>query len=165
MSQQTDALIAEAKRYLGVVESPKNSNRGTCIDYWIREAGLDPAGAYPWCAAFVGQIGRQAVGASWPVPRSASVAAIAAWAATKAGVLQSRPRAGDLFLLWSPQLKRFAHIGVITRVRAALNVPGAYFETIEGNTNDDGGREGFGVFARVRRDDGKTKFVRWEAAQ
>lgn len=159
LSRQTDALIAEAKRYLGVVEEPKNSNRGLCIDYWIREAGLDPAGAYPWCAAFVGQMGRQAVGASWPVPRTAGVAAIAAWAATKA-VIRTRPEPGDLFLLWSDTLKRFAHIGIVTKYDAGTDT----FETIEGNTNGGGSREGFGVFARRRTALGNTKFVRWEAA-
>lgn len=159
MSRQTDALIAEARRYLTVVEVPKNSNRGVCIDYWIRECGLDPAGAFPWCAAYVGQMGRQAVGASWPVPRSASVAAIAAWAATKPGVLQASPAVGDLFLLWSPELKRFAHIGIVTKVT------GDGYETIEGNTNGGGSRDGFGVFARTRRLDARNKFVRWEAAQ
>lgn len=160
MSQRSNALIAEARRYLNVVEEPKNSNRGVCIDYWIREAGLDPAGAFPWCAAFVGQMGRQAVGASWPVPRTAGVAAIAAWAATK-GLVSNVGAGGDLFLLWSEQLKRFAHIGIVTD----YNVTTGEYKTIEGNTNGGGSREGFGVFARVRRADGKTKFVRWEAAQ
>jgi hypothetical protein len=159
MSQQTDALIAEARRYLGVVESPKNSNRGLCIDYWIREAGLDPAGAFPWCMAFVGQMGRQAVGHRWPCPRTAGVAVLAAWAASKPGVLQDRPAVGDLFILWNESLRRFAHVGIVTRVT------GDSYETIEGNTNGGGGREGFGVFARVRRVEGKSKFVRWEAAQ
>ena len=160
MSQRTEALIAETRRYLGVVETPKNSNRGLCIDYWIREAGLDPAGAFPWCAAFVGQMGRQAVGASWPVPRTASVAAIAAWAATH-DVLWDRPMAGDLFILWNHRLRRFAHVGVVTEVDLATDS----YRTIEGNTNGGGSRDGFGVFARARSLDDKTKFVRWEAAQ
>lgn len=159
MSRRTDALVAEAKRYLGVVEVPKNSNRGVCIDYWIREAGLDPAGAFPWCAAFVHQLGRQSEGNLWPCPRTASVATLAAWASTRPGVLQANPAVGDLFILWSPELKRYAHVGVVTKVT------GDSFETIEGNTNGGGSREGFGVFARVRRVTGAIRFIRWEAAQ
>lgn len=157
MSLRIDALIAEARRYLGVQEKPKNSNRGTQIDYWIAECGLDPAGAYPWCAAFVGQMGRQAEGHAWPVPRTASVAAIAAWAAASNRIVTT-PQAGDLFLLWSPELKRFAHVGIV------LTVNGSSYSTIEGNTNAGGGREGFGVFARVRGVVATTRFVRWEAA-
>lgn len=157
MSLRTDALIAEARRYLGVQEKPKNSNRGTQIDYWISESGLDPAGALPWCAAFVGQIGRQAEGHRWPVPRTASVASIAAWAAASNRIV-STPQAGDLFLLWSPELKRFAHIGVV--IRAAGNG----YDTIEGNTNPGGGRDGFGVFARHRVINPADRYVRWEAA-
>lgn len=159
MSQRSDALIAEAKRYLGVVEVPKNSNRGVCIDYWIRETGLDPAGAFPWCAAFVGQVGRQALGKSWPVPRTASVAAVAAWAASK-GLVANIGAGGDLFLLWSEELKRFAHIGIVTD----FNVTTSEYKTIEGNTNGGGSRDGYGVFARTRRLGARDKFVRWEAA-
>ena len=158
MSQRTDGLVAEARRYLGVMEAPKNSNRGRDIDYWIHEVGLEPAGAYPWCAAFVSQVGRQAEGHRWPCPRTAGVAILAAWAATKANVLQTTPAVGDLFLLWSPTLKRFAHVGIVTLVN------GGQYETIEGNTNVSGGREGFGVFARMRSTDGASRFIRWENA-
>lgn len=159
MSQQSDVLIAEAKRYLGVVESPKLSNRGTCVDYWIRECGLDPKGSYPWCAAFVGQVGRQALGHAWPLPRTASCAVLASWA-EKAGKLVTVPQPGDLFLLWEAQLTpaRYGHVGFVVDVAARD------FGTIEGNTNPGGSRDGFGVFARRRPLGGTTHFVRWEAA-
>lgn len=158
MSLLSNAVIAEAKRYLGVIEVPKNSNRGLCIDYWVREAGLDPAGAFPWCAAFVGQIGRQALGYRWPVPRTASVAAIAAWAAAK-GITSTVGAGGDLFVLWNAGLNRFAHIGVVTNYNVTTNE----YDTIEGNTNGDGSREGFGVFARHRAVHPRDRFIRWEA--
>ena len=159
MSQQTEALIAEARRYLGVQEKPKLSNRGTQIDYWIAECGLDPAGAYPWCAAFVGQVGRQALGHTWPVPRTASCAAIAAWA-EQLGKHRTSPWPGDLFLLWEPDLHpaRYGHVGIVTEVGARD------FGTIEGNTNPGGSRDGFGVCARRRPFGGRTTFVRWENA-
>lgn len=155
MSQRTDALIAEARRYLGVLEEPKLSNRGVCIDYWIRECGLDPKLGLPWCAAFVGQMGRQALGASWPIPRTASCAAIARWTG---GVLLTDPRAGDLFLIWEADLNpaRYGHVGIVTEVGLRD------FGTIEGNTNPGGSRDGFGVFARRRPLGGSTRFVRWE---
>jgi len=104
-------------------------------------------------------MGRQAEGHAWPCPRTASVVVLAAWAATKPAVLQETPAVGDLFILRSEELKRFAHVGIVTKVN------GDSFETIEGNTNGGGSREGFGVFARVRRVTGAIRFIRWEAAQ
>ena len=98
-ARSIDAVLAEAKRFAGVTEQPAGSNRGVEVDYFVREAGLDPKGAYPWCACFVGQIGRQALGVAWPCPRTASVAALAAWAKTAgAGVLVEEPARGDLFV-------------------------------------------------------------------
>lgn len=159
MSRQAEALIAEARRYLGVVEVPRLSNRGTQIDYWIAECGLDPKQGYPWCAAYVGQMGRQALGASWPVPRTASCAAIASWA-EKAGKLVATPQPGDLFLIWEADLKpaRYGHVGIV------VDVGVRDFGTVEGNTNPGGSRDGLGVFARRRPLGGATRFVRWEAA-
>jgi len=156
MSLPIEAVIAEAKRYLGVMEQPKNSNRGVQIDYWLAETGIAPGA--PWCAAFVGQVGRQALGAAWLCPRTASVAAIAAWAAASNRIVTS-PQRGDLFLLWSPELKRFAHVGFVTDGGS-----GKGYDTIEGNTNPGGGREGYGVFRRSRSLVSTTRFVRWEAA-
>lgn len=158
MSLLSNAIIAEAKRYLGVVEEPKNSNRGLCIDYWVREAGLDPTGGYPWCAAFVGQVGRQVLGYRWPAPRTAGVMTLVAWAATKPNVLVTQPSEGDLFVLWNESLNRFAHVGIVTKV-----MPHGY-DTIEGNTNDGGSRDGFGCFARYRALHPRDRFIRWEAA-
>lgn len=157
MSQRSDGLIAEAMRYVGTVESPRNSNRGREIDYWIHEAGLDPAGAYPWCAAFVAQVGRQAEGHRWPCPRTAGVAILAAWGAAH-GCIEELPQPGDLFLLWDGTLKRFAHVGIVTKVT------GDKYDTVEGNTNDDGSRDGYGVFVRHRARTARDRFLRWEAA-
>lgn len=155
MSRKDDLValvLKEAQRYIGVTEQPPGSNRGVEVDYWIRETGLDPKQGLPWCAAFVHQVGRQAIGAAWPVPRTASVKAIATWAAG----LHETPLAGDLFLLWNQGLGRYAHVGFVETV-----LPGGRFTTLEGNTNPGGSRDGFGVFRRERAVGGKTAFVRW----
>lgn len=153
--------LAEAKRYVGVQEHPRGSNRGVEIDYFIREAGLDPTGGYPWCAAFVGQVGRQALGAAWPCPRTAGVVALTLWAQSRTGIWQPAPAVGDLFALWESNLTppRYGHTGFVTGVDAA----GGY-ETIEGNTSPAGGREGFGVFRKTRLIGLHDAFIRWPAA-
>lgn len=161
--QATSRLIAEAGRYLNVRENPPGSNRGVEVDYWIKECKLDPKGAFPWCAAFVGAIGRQALGdALWPVPRTASVPEIAAWA-DKNGILMAFLSApvspGDLFVVWHPELKGYHHVGLVTAVHAAPT--GLTLETIEGNTSGAGIRDGWGVFARSRTPGKDDRFVPW----
>lgn len=154
-----DAVLGEALRYLKVREQPTGSNRGVEIDYWMRECGLDPKLGLPWCAAFVSQVGRQALGALWPIPRTASVRSLAAWGAARPAVLhQNLPERGDIFLLWSRELNRFAHTGLV--VATALS---GRSETIEGNTNVDGSRDGYGVFARSRTWSASDRFLSWKA--
>lgn len=146
-------VLAEAQRFLGVQEHPRDSNRGVEVDYFNREAGLDPAGAYPWCAAFVGQMGRQALGHLWPAPRTAGCQVLHDWA-EKAAVLETEPQPGDCFLLWEEPLKRFGHTGFIV----ALGPP---IVTIEGNTNPGGSRDGYGVFRRTRAFSSQDRYIRW----
>jgi hypothetical protein len=87
--------------------------------------------------------------------------------AKKREVLQEKPQDGDVFLLWNAQLVRFAHTGVVARVRDAGETPGGnpWFDcdTIEGNTDVGGTREGDGVMRRVRRFYPKAgdRFIRW----
>lgn len=159
-SEMINAVLEEARRYINVREQPKSSNRGVEIDYWIKECGLDPKLGLPWCAAFVSQVGRQALGALWPCPRTASVAALAAWGAPRPGVVHGNlPERGDVFLLWSRELSRFAHTGLVV----STNLAGRS-ETVEGNTNVDGSRDGYGVFARSRTWSPSDRFLSWKAA-
>ena len=158
--QLIQLVLAEAHRYLGVTETPRGSNRGICVDYWIRECGLDPTQGLPWCAAFVGQVGRQALGAAWPAPRTASVVQLTLWAQRVPDVWQSTPAVGDLFALWESGLTppRYGHTGFVT------GVEGGKITTLEGNTNGGGGREGYGVFERIRTPGSSDRFIRWAAA-
>jgi CHAP domain len=169
------AVLAEAARYVGEQERPRGSNRSLRIDYWLAEVGLPPAeradpakgcvveqpGA-AWCAAFVHQAGRQALGAAWPIPRTASVAAMVRWAEA-AQVLLDLPHEGDLFVLWNDGLKRYAHVGFVESIARTAEA-GPVLRTIEGNTNPGGSREGFGVFRRERRPSAAIRYLRWIAA-
>jgi len=149
-------VLAEAKRYLGVTEHPPGSNRGVEVDYWVLECGLDPVGAYPWCAAWVGQMGRQALGTAWPCPRTASVQQLVLWAKSQPGRWQNAPAVGDLFVLWNTALKRYAHVGFVVAIH------GTQVTTYEGNTSGGGSREGWGVFERTRPSGGSDiHFIRW----
>ncbi len=155
ISDPIQAVIHEAQRYLAERERPVGSNRSTRIDYWLTQTGA-PLGA-PWCAAFVAGVGRQALGAAWPVPQTASVQQIVLWADPRQ-LLSAEPEPGDLLVIRFPDLGRFAHVGFVTSVRPEG------FATIEGNTTPDGSREGYGVFARSRSASPLYRFVRWPRA-
>ena len=45
--------IEVARSQIGVMEEPPGSNRGPEVDEYIRRVGLNPAGNFAWCAAFL----------------------------------------------------------------------------------------------------------------
>lgn len=127
-------VIDEAQKYLGVVEVPALSNRGTEIDYWLKECKVSLGN--PWCAAFATNVIRQALGRASPIYINASVQRVVDWAKSLAtiGLWQDKPEKGDLFVLYFASLQRFGHVGLVTAVE------GNTFKTIEGNSNSNGSR-------------------------
>lgn len=155
-----DALLggalAVAIREIGAREEPPGSNRGPRVDQYLRAVGLDPArGSFPWCAAFAYWcFGRAAdeLGRPNPVIRTAGV--LDHWRkAGEAGIKRlpaaaaiddpGRVHPGMLFVLDTGG--GTGHTGFVERVE------GGRLVTVEGNTNDDGTREGVGVFRRAGR--------------
>lgn len=108
---------------------------------------------YPWCAGFVCTLLAQAcdeLGYTLPIAPSVSVDRLAASANRNGRFLVGRNggprealRAGDLFLARKTATD-WTHTGVVMRVHGEVML------TIEGNTNDDGAREGYEVCQRVR---------------
>jgi hypothetical protein len=115
----------------------------------LQVTGLGPG--YPWCAAFVAHVGKSALGAKWPLPLTAGCAVLGDFAKSR-GLLVETPEVGDVFLVYFPSLKRYAHTGFV------LGLNGS---TIEGNTSGGGSREGWGVFARSRAWKPQDRFIRW----
>jgi hypothetical protein len=143
---------------IGVMESPLGSNRGPKVDEYLRCVGLDPAsGHYSWCAAFVYWCFDQAA-ASLRVPVANPVIPTAGvldhW--NRAGT-QGIPRISSADCADQPSLVQpgmifilstgggNGHTGLVEAVR------GFYLTTIEGNSNNDGSREGVGVFRQTKR--------------
>lgn len=150
-----DLVLRVAAATEGAVESPPNSNAGPYVERVLKRTGLGKG--HPWCAAWVADVGRLALGADWPLPMTASCYHLGEHARTK-GALVTTPDAGDVFLVYFPTLKRFAHTGLVTEVLADGSV-----RTIEGNTNDGGSRDGWGVFRRTRRLGPNDRCIRWTA--
>ncbi len=162
-------VIAAGSGFVGLREEG-GDNRGLMIELFLR--GVKQPPGQPWCAAFVHHVGYwshfdyKAAKSSWPLPATASCYLLGLFARHR-GILRQAPRPGDVFLLWSPLHVRFAHTGIVAHVVEEGKTPGgnAWFdcETIEGNTNDDGGRDGWGVLRRKRRfyPAAGDRFIRW----
>ena len=108
---------------------------------------------WAWCAGFAMMIMKQAcasIGLPYPLEPSFSCDDLAR-RAERAGLLVDELAAqndgalkpGSLFLV-RRTASDWTHVGIVTQI-----ADGA-FDTIEGNTNDDGSREGYEVCARVR---------------
>ena len=140
----------------------------------------DPEEGATGCAAaaFVHHVGYMshfqygAERSSWPLPSTASCAALAQYASNE-DVLREEPAPGDVFLLWHAPTATFEHTGIVARVRDAGVTPGGTpwvdCDTIEGNGGADDNRTGdaamTGVVRRVRRFYPTAtvgdRFIRW----
>lgn len=162
-------LIATAGAFLDVRETG-TSNSGPMVDRFLRLVGLRPG--QPWCAAFVSYAGHWshhdhlARRSSWPLPLTGSCWVLGDHAARR-GILEREPAPGDVFLIHSPALGRFGHAGVVVAAAQGGTDPDGspWFEcvTIEGNTNEDGSRDGTTVLRKTRRiRPGRgDRFIRW----
>ena len=148
-------VVTVARRHLA--EKPREAggaNRGPWVRlYMDGNEGKD----WPWCAGFATWVLRQAAdahGVRPPVSRTWSCDELAGFAKSGDCFCRGTPTArahvtpGSLFLSrHSPS--DWTHVGIVLRT-----LPD-HFETIEGNTNDDGSREGHEVVRRVRGWEGK----------
>lgn len=108
--------------------------------------------AWPWCAGFAGFILKQAfktLNLSLPITPSFSCDSLAASAKTNGIFLGGKEAVftqitpGSLFLNRRTSTD-WTHTGIVLKAEAE------FFHTIEGNTNDEGDREGYEVCQRIR---------------
>ncbi len=148
-------VLEIARNEIGVLEDPPGSNRGQRIEEYLASTRL--GGGYPWCAAFV----------YWCFEQAAYKLGIDNPCINTAGVLDHWNRAGQegnrrithtqanadpqlvhpgmIFIIDTGDPGGAGHTGLVERVE------GGKLVTIEGNTNEGGGREGIGVFRRNGR--------------
>lgn len=157
------ATLALALTQEGVKEEGK-ANWGPKVQEYLKAAGVTVPAA--WCAAYVNWCAEQTakrLGVKSPlelVPNQAYVQSYAEYG-KKHGweVERSKAQPGDLILFWSTELKRYAHMGIVT---GWTTVAGKrVLATIEGNTNDEGSREGYEVAKRTRSLTNNVLILRW----
>lgn len=145
-------VVAVARYHL--VEHPREvggQNMGPWVRYYM---GGKQGSEFPWCAGFVCSVVRQAAlahGVEMPIPETVSCDDLAKGARLLVGIVSGasgRPceaTDGSVFLLRHRSRKGdWVHTGIVTRFH------GSHYETIEGNTNDEGSREGYEVCERIR---------------
>ncbi len=129
-------------------------NRGPWVRLYMKG---HEGNAFPWCAGFVTFLMNQAAQTlkkDLPVEGSFSCDSLAAQAKANGRFLSetnATPNAipaGTIFLVRRTSTD-WTHTGIVTDTLAQT------FDTIEGNTNDEGVREGFEVCARTRAYDSK----------
>lgn len=154
MSKFTDTIVAIAMDEIGVFEIPKNSNRGPRVDQYKAATWLPAAQAWPWCAAFVCWVVREAMSVcgvketnTFKRPRTAGAWDFINWSLAQDNTTKTlrNPKAKDIqpgdIIVYT-----FSHIGIAA---STANKDGA-FRAVEGNTDESGSREGGGVYLKVR---------------
>lgn len=144
-------LLELAISQLGVEEDAAHTNHGEAVKYQIA-AGLPKGGGFPWCQSLVYWCGLQAYGEQNPVPRTGGVLdcwnkavasdtinTLAKEDATTENVLPGYQFILDLG-------KGEGHTGVVESVDADGTL-----HTIEGNSNNDGSRDGYEVCRQTKR--------------
>lgn len=143
------------------------TNRGEVVEHVLKTVGLGPG--FPWCAAWVSTKGRDVCDRRWPLQLTGGCEVLAASAASGL-LLRQTPAVGAIFLLkmnvkdaiTGKTIRRFAHTGFCEGMD-----PAGGWTTLEGNTNPDGGREGYGVFRRekghARQFGPDDRFIWWWA--
>lgn len=134
-----------AKTQIGAQEVPKGSNAGKPVEDYLAVVGLP--GGYSWCMAFVQWCFKNA-GVKMPI---VSAGVLSVWnATTKYHV--TNPQPGDIFIMEFAH--GLGHTGIVE------SVDGDNIHTIEGNTNEDGSREGYEVARRIRKKESILGFIR-----
>ena len=129
---EIDAVIAIARREIGTVEKPKNSNNVKYNTWYYKQEVWDGKNGakYPWCMAFVQWCFNEA---GFPLPyKTASCSALLNWYKKNVPELvHSEPQRGDIVIYKG-------HTGIFEKIGPDPK----YMYVIEGNTavgNDDNG--------------------------
>jgi len=149
----SELIVKHALTQVGVEEHPRGSNRGPKIDEYQRSTWLEPKDWGAWCAAFVCWCVREAMregellGASYTFhrPQTAGAFDFSNWSLKQDKSTQTKLNPGTDIQRGDIVIFKFSHIGIAT---SSVGANGR-FDCVEGNTNEDGGREGYKVCHKI----------------
>jgi len=148
-----DCIVQVAQSQIGVREATGN-NDGQYVENYLAATGLSKG--YAWCAAFVvwthQHCDRFITASAWSPDLFPAGRTIYHIGNFRLAALQP----GDVFGIYFKNKQRIAHVGLVYKW-----LPGKHFNTIEGNTNGAGSREGDGVYVKMRLKSQIYKTSRW----
>lgn len=153
MSLLAPKIVEIALKEVGV-EEVEGTNCGPRVNQYKAATNLPPEEPWPWCAAFVCWVVREAMKATgiketatFKRPTTAGAWNLENWSLKQDNSTQTRkPHRGDIkpgdIVVFT-----FSHVGF------AVGEPDeeGYVSTLEGNTDTAGSREGGGVFRKRRK--------------
>lgn len=150
-----EAVAQAAESKIGVRESG-GPNKGAALQPFFDADWYDPNGSapgdngYAWCASFVCWCVQVAVAGriiTFHPPRTPSAWGMEAWSLAQDRSTWTLKPAGRDIKRGDIVVFAFSHVGI------AVGDPDAngYVETVEGNTNGAGSREGDGVYRKRRK--------------
>ena len=144
LRQQTDQILMIAARQLSVREAT-GGNDGKQVEAYLNYVGFKKGD--PWCAAFVSWVFKEA---GYDQPKTA-------WSPDlfPARYCVKKVIPGLVLGIYFKELGRIGHCGIVTATRHN------WVESIEGNTNVMGSREGDGVYRKLRHVKTISKFAEW----
>lgn len=155
-------IIKTARGYLSprLIERPSGSNDGRELRAALANTQFVPG--QPWCYYFALACLIDVFGDRHKLPDSVAFTGscqLAANHAAKLGKLSEWAATGAIFLLPNEQ-GHFHHAGIVQAVSVQSNNVTKII-TVEGNTNNDGSVNGFGVFGHVRNEK-DVKYIIWD---
>lgn len=141
-------IVEIARSQIGV-EEVGSTNCGPQVDTYKAATHLPPHESWPWCAAFVCWVVRQAMGRdafTFKRPTTAGAWDMENWSRAQDDSTNTKKPAGADIQPGDIVIFNFSHIGIATS-----EPYGGKVSTVEGNTDAEGSREGGGVFAKVRK--------------
>lgn len=141
-------LVELAKREIGV-EEVNGTNCGPRVNEYKSATLLNPKQGWPWCAAFICWLMREAMkdgSYTFKRPTTASAWGFEDWASKQNSKVQLKKPHKDDIKPGDIVMFTFSHIGL------AISSPrNGYIDTIEGNTDGQGSREGGAVLQKKRK--------------
>ncbi len=141
MTPLAEEALKIATTQIGVQEVPKGSNAGPQVEKYLKSVGLGKG--YAWCMAFVFYCSLEASKKKGTILSLKKTAGVMDQWNSKPTLRKSIPEAGDVFIMDFG--KGVGHTGLVEKVLSSTTI-----QTIEGNTNTDGSREGYAVCRRTR---------------
>jgi hypothetical protein len=139
---------------IGQTEHPAGSNWGKPVQNYL--AAVSYRKPAPWCAAFVRWC-LDSAGIYCIITAAASSCQNKANLVYYQGKWRQPVQPGDVFTIYYVALHRIGHTGFVN-----LDLGNNMMETVEGNSNAGGSREGIGVFRRKRPLHTLWSISRWQ---